>query len=78
MLASGVWNCGRTCSSRPFFRCSRRLEALRAPMKLAVEPGTDVSEAVKSFDARPFLILSNAADLNPGNVSRTYLEVERE
>lgn len=31
-----------------------------------------------SFDAKPFLHLSNAAELNPGNASRTYLEVERE
>jgi glyoxylase-like metal-dependent hydrolase (beta-lactamase superfamily II) len=54
------------------------LEALRTHMKLAVERGTDVSEAVKSFDARPFLHLSNATELNPGNASRTYLEVERE
>lgn len=54
------------------------LEALRAHMKRAVEQGVDVSEAVKSFDARPFLHLSNAAELNPGTASRTYLEVERE
>jgi glyoxylase-like metal-dependent hydrolase (beta-lactamase superfamily II) len=54
------------------------LEALRAHMKRAVEQGTDLSEAVKSFDAKPFLHLSNAAQLNPGNASRTYLEVERE
>jgi hypothetical protein len=47
-------------------------------MTLAVERGTDVSEAVKSVDARPLLHLSNAAELNPGNASRTYLEVERE
>jgi glyoxylase-like metal-dependent hydrolase (beta-lactamase superfamily II) len=54
------------------------LQALRAHMKRAVDQGTDISEAVKSFDARPFLHLSNAAELNPGNASRTYLEVERE
>lgn len=54
------------------------LQALRAHMKRAVEQGVDVSEAVKSFDAKPFLHLSNAAELNPGNASRTYLEVERE
>lgn len=30
------------------------------------------------FDAKRFLHLSNAAELNPGNASRTYLEVERE
>ncbi len=54
------------------------LLALRAHMKRAVEEGVDLSEAVKSFDAKPFLHLSNAAELNPGNASRTYLEVERE
>ena len=47
-------------------------------MKVAVERGTDVSKAVKSLDARPFLHLSNAAELNPGNASRTSLEAERE
>lgn len=54
------------------------LEALRAHMKRSVEQGIDIGEAVKSFDAKPFLHLSNAAELNPGNASRTYLEVERE
>jgi glyoxylase-like metal-dependent hydrolase (beta-lactamase superfamily II) len=54
------------------------LEALRAHMKRAVEQGVDIGEAVKSFDAKPFLHLANAAELNPGNASRTYLEVERE
>ncbi|MCZ7564247.1 MAG: MBL fold metallo-hydrolase [Burkholderiales bacterium] len=54
------------------------LVALRAHMKRAVEEGVDISDAVKSFDAKPFLHLSNAAELNPGNASRTYLEVERE
>lgn len=54
------------------------LEALRTHMKRAVDQGVDISEAVKSFDARPFLHLSSAAELNPGNASRTYLEVERE
>lgn len=54
------------------------LAALRAHMARAVEQGVDVSEAVKSFDAKPFLHLSNAAELNPGNASRTFLEVERE
>ena len=47
-------------------------------MKRAVEQGIDVSDAVKSFRAAPFLHLSNAAELNPGNANRTYLEVERE
>lgn len=54
------------------------LEALRAHMKRAVDDGTDVSAAVRSFDAKPFLHLINAAELMPGNGSRVYLEVERE
>lgn len=54
------------------------LLALRAHMKKAVDDGTDVSIAVKSFDAAPFMRLLNAADLIPGNGSRTYLELERE
>jgi glyoxylase-like metal-dependent hydrolase (beta-lactamase superfamily II) len=54
------------------------LMALRAQMKKAVDDGVDVSEAVKSFDAQPFMRLLNAAELMPGNASRTYLEVERE
>lgn len=54
------------------------LEALRAHMKRAVEQGVDVGEAARSFDATPFLRLANAAELNPGNANRCYLEVERE
>ncbi len=54
------------------------LQALRAHMKKAVDDGTDVSAAIKSFDAAPFMRLLNAAELMPGNASRTYLELERE
>jgi glyoxylase-like metal-dependent hydrolase (beta-lactamase superfamily II) len=54
------------------------LLALRAQMKQAVDDGVDVSAAVKSFDATPFMRLLNAAELMPGNASRTYLELERE
>ncbi|MGK2953030.1 MAG: MBL fold metallo-hydrolase [Thiobacillus sp.] len=54
------------------------LLALRAHMKKAVDDGVDVSEAVKSFDAQPFMRLLNAAELLPGNASRTYLELELE
>lgn len=54
------------------------LLALRAHMKKAVEDGVDVSAAIKSFDAAPFMHLHNAAELMPGNASRTYLELERE
>jgi glyoxylase-like metal-dependent hydrolase (beta-lactamase superfamily II) len=54
------------------------LLALRAHMKKAVDEGQDISAAVKAFDARPWLRLLNAAELMPGNASRTYLELERE
>lgn len=54
------------------------LEALRAHMKNAVDDGTDMSAAVKSFDGRPFVRLLNSAELMPGNASWTYLEMERE
>jgi glyoxylase-like metal-dependent hydrolase (beta-lactamase superfamily II) len=54
------------------------LQALRVHMKKAVDDGVDVSEAVKAFDNRPYLRLLNAAELVPGNASRTYLELERE
>jgi hypothetical protein len=54
------------------------LLALRAHMKKAVDDGTDISAAIRSFDAQPFMRLHNAAELHPGNASRTYLELERE
>ena len=54
------------------------LEALRAHMKRAVEGGTDLGDAVKSFDGRPFMHLLNAEELMTGNANRIYLEVERE
>lgn len=54
------------------------LLALRAHMKKAVDEGVEVSAAVKSFNAQPYLRLLNAAELMPGNASRTYLELERE
>jgi hypothetical protein len=34
--------------------------------------------AVRSFDARPYMRRLNAAELHPGNASRTCLELERE
>ena len=54
------------------------LQALRARMKQAVEAGTDIGAAIKTFDAQPWMGLLNAAELHPGNASRTYLELERE
>ncbi len=54
------------------------LQALRTHMKQAVENGTEIGAAIKAFDAKPWLGLLNAAELHPGNASRTYLELERE
>ncbi len=54
------------------------LMSLRNHMKKAVDDGVDLSAAVKTYDAKPFMRLLNAADLMPGNASRTYLELERE
>lgn len=54
------------------------LMALRTHMRKAVEDGTDISAAIRSFDAKPFMHLLNATELMPGNGSRTYLELERE
>jgi glyoxylase-like metal-dependent hydrolase (beta-lactamase superfamily II) len=54
------------------------LQALREHMKKAVAEMADSSVAVKSFGAAPFMRLLNAAELMPGNASRTDLELERE
>ena len=54
------------------------LSALRAHMKKAVDDGTDVSAAIKSFPLGPFARLLVASEIHPGNASRTYLEMERE
>jgi hypothetical protein len=54
------------------------LLAIRANMKKAVDDGVDMSAAVKSFNAQPYMRLLNAAELLPGNASRVYLELERE
>jgi hypothetical protein len=47
-------------------------------MKKAVDDGVDLSAAIRSFDAKPYIRLLNSAELHPGNASRTYLELERE
>ena len=54
------------------------LRALRTHMKKAVDDGIDISAAIRRFDATPWMGLLNAAELHPGNASRTYLELERE
>jgi glyoxylase-like metal-dependent hydrolase (beta-lactamase superfamily II) len=54
------------------------LVALRAHMQRAVEQGIGLAEATRGFYLEPWRALANAAELHPGNASRTYLEVERE
>jgi len=54
------------------------LLALGSHMKQAVDDGQDISAAVWAFDARPWMRLLDAAELMPGNLSRTCLEIERE
>lgn len=41
------------------------LQAMRSHMQRAVEQGVDISEAVKSFNVKPFMNLANAAELHP-------------
>ena len=48
----------------------------------AVDDGTDVSAAVKGFNALgssvPFARMRHGPDLMPGNASWVYIEIERE
>jgi glyoxylase-like metal-dependent hydrolase (beta-lactamase superfamily II) len=54
------------------------LKALRAHMGKAVEAGTDIGLAVKSFDATPFKYLKHVDVWLPQLANRTYLEMEQE
>jgi glyoxylase-like metal-dependent hydrolase (beta-lactamase superfamily II) len=54
------------------------LRALRGHMKKAVDDGTDISAAVKRFDARPFTHMKHAEVWIPQLANHTYLEMERE
>lgn len=54
------------------------LKALRAHMGQAVEAGTDISPAVKSFDATPYKHLKHVDVWLPQLANLTYLEMERE
>jgi glyoxylase-like metal-dependent hydrolase (beta-lactamase superfamily II) len=54
------------------------LLALRAHMKKAVDDGTDIGTAVKSFNAKPFASLKHADVWIPQLANMTYLEMERE
>lgn len=54
------------------------LKALRAHMGRAVEAGTDISAAVKSFDAAPYRHLQHVDVWLPQLANLTYLEMEQE
>ncbi|MDT4854515.1 Class B beta-lactamase [compost metagenome] len=54
------------------------LKALRAHMGRAVEAGTDMSAAIKSFDAAPFKHLKHVEVWLPQIANLTYLEMEQE
>lgn len=54
------------------------LLALRTHMKNAVDDGTDISTAVRSFNAKPFAGLKHADVWIPQLANMTYLEMERE
>lgn len=54
------------------------LKALRAHMGQAVEAGTDMSTAIKSFDAAPYKHLKHVDVWLPQLANRTYLEMEQE
>lgn len=54
------------------------LKALRAHMGQAVEAGTDLSTAIKSFDARPYQHLKHVEVWLPQIANLTYLEMEQE
>ncbi len=54
------------------------LQALRAHAGRAVEAGTDLATAVKTFDAAPFKHLQHVDVWLPQLVNRTYLEMEME
>lgn len=54
------------------------LKALRAHMGKAVEAGTDMSTAIKSFDGAPYKHLKHVEVWLPQLANRTYLEMEME
>jgi glyoxylase-like metal-dependent hydrolase (beta-lactamase superfamily II) len=54
------------------------LKALRSHMGKAVDAGTDLAAAVKSFDAAPFKHLKHVDVWLPQLANRTYLEMELE
>lgn len=54
------------------------LKALRAHMGKAVEAGTDMSSAIKSFDSAPYKHLKHVEVWLPQIANLTYLEMEQE
>jgi glyoxylase-like metal-dependent hydrolase (beta-lactamase superfamily II) len=54
------------------------LKALRAHMGKAVEAGTDMSTAIKTFDAAPYKHLKHVEVWLPQIANLTYLEMEQE
>jgi len=54
------------------------LKALREHMGKAVDAGTDISAAVKSFDTKPFKHLKHVDVWMPQLANLTYLEMEQE
>lgn len=56
----------------------RLLKALREHMRQAVDDGTDIGVAVKSFDATPFKHLKHVDVWLPQLANLTYLEMEQE
>ena len=54
------------------------LKALRAHMGQAVEAGTDMGTAIKTFDAAPYKHLKHVDVWLPQLANRTYLEMEQE
>ncbi|MBL8388661.1 MAG: MBL fold metallo-hydrolase [Hydrogenophaga sp.] len=54
------------------------LKALRSHMGKAVEAGTDMSTAIRSFDATPYKHLKHVDVWLPQLANRTYLEMEQE
>lgn len=54
------------------------LMAVRAHARRAVDEGLDPSTASRTFNGSRWNRLQNAEELGPGNVSRIFLEMERE
>lgn len=67
-----------TTLAKPHTDTRDLLRALRQHAGRAVEDGTDIGTAVKSFNTAPFASLKHADVWIPQLVNRTYLEKEQE